>query len=416
MREMKDSGVEWIGKIPKDWEITKNKYIFEIRSGDAINKAYLIENGSYPVYGGGECIGFCNSYNVKEEKNKKFLLIGRVGARCGCITTINGACWATDNALIASSKILNKYYMHALVAANLNQLSDSNAQPLITATKILNLKMPNPSNDEKEKISMYLDKKCSEIDALATDIQKEITTLEQYKRSVITEAVTKGLDKDAEMKDSGVEWIGKIPKDWQICRLKYVLKEHLKYGATETGIDYDEALPRYIRITDITSNGKLRETGKLSLTEMKAKDFILKDKTILFARSGATVGKAFFYKKEYGRAAFAGYLISAVINEKILLPEWVYYYVNTFSYWEWINSVFSQSTIQNIGADKYSQMLIPICPEIDKQRQIILFLKAKCTEIDQMISDKQKQLSLLDSHKKSLIYEYVTGKKEVPPA
>lgn len=210
-----------------------------------------------------------------------------------------------------------------------------------------------------------------------------------------------------EMKDSGFEWIGKIPKDWIISKLKYELLEPMKYGASETGIDYDEKLYRYIRITDITSDGKLKHEGKLSLSESQAKDYVLLNNTVLFARSGGTVGKAFLYKEEYGKAAFAGYLISAVADNKKMNPKWLIYYTGSSAYMEWINRIFTQATIQNIGADKYSNMQIPI-PSLDEQYMIIDYLDTKCAEIDALTADIQTQIDTLEQYKRSVITEAVT--------
>ena len=210
-----------------------------------------------------------------------------------------------------------------------------------------------------------------------------------------------------EMKDSGIEWIGEIPINWTISRLKYTLSEPMKYGATETGIDFDETLFRYIRITDIDSNGKLKDTGKLSLTEQQAKGYELKDNTILFARSGGTVGKSFLYREKYGKSAFAGYLISAVANTELVLPKWIMYYSNSSAYWEWTNRIFTQATIQNIGADKYSNMPIPL-PDIQEQQAISAYLDKKCSEIDSLTADIQSQIETLEEYKRSVITEAVT--------
>ena len=139
----------------------------------------------------------------------------------------------------------------------------------------------------------------------------------------------------------------------------------------------------------------------------------MKDKSVLFARSGGTVGKTFLYKQQMGKAAFAGYLISAVSDYKKMIPEWLMYYTESFSYREWTNAIFTQATIPNIGADKYSNMPLPIAP-MEEQCRIIAFLDTKCEKIESVIADKRNQLEILDSYKKSLIYEYVTGKKEVP--
>ena len=209
------------------------------------------------------------------------------------------------------------------------------------------------------------------------------------------------------MKDSEIDYLGHIPFDWKVSRLKYSLKENMKYGASETGVDYDTSLCRYIRITDITADGQLKEEGKLSLTDAQAFGYELKDKTVLFARSGGTVGKSFLYKAEYGKSAFAGYLISAVANETVMLPEWLTYFTNSSAYWEWVNQVFTQATIQNIGADKYSNMPITIAP-IDEQEHIVSFLDAKCSEIDALSADIQSEIDTLEAYKQSVITEAVT--------
>ena len=210
-----------------------------------------------------------------------------------------------------------------------------------------------------------------------------------------------------EMKDSGIEWIGKIPAYWTIKRLKYALSVPMAYGASETGIEFEEDFPRYIRITDIDSEGKLKEEGKLSLSPQIALPYILSDKTVLFARSGGTVGKAFLYKEEYGKAAYAGYLISAVADEDIMYPEWLMYYTGSNSYFDWVQRVFTQATIQNIGADKYSNMPLPIAP-IQEQRIIIKHLNDKCSEIDEIKHSIDQEILMLENYKQSIISEAVT--------
>ena len=181
----------------------------------------------------------------------------------------------------------------------------------------------------------------------------------------------------------------------------------MKYGASEAGIDYDDTLPRYIRITDITSDGKLKDENKLSLGEKQSIGYILKDNTVLFARSGGTVGKTFLYRESFGKAAFAGYLISAVTEPTKMLPEWLIYFSNSSCYWEWVNQIFTQATIQNIGADKYSNMPIPIAP-IEVQKRIISYLDLKCSEIDGLSSNIQSEIDTLEAYKQSVITEAVT--------
>ena len=157
------------------------------------------------IYG----FSFANSYNTQN-----CILIGRVGANCGCITNISDKCWATDNALILKTSSNKNYMNYLLMASNLNDINESNAQPLITASKVLNFKIPFTCNiNEQQAIADFLDKKCEKIDKVIGKIEEQIQVLEDYKKSLITETVTKGLDKNVPMKDSGIDWIGNIPKN-----------------------------------------------------------------------------------------------------------------------------------------------------------------------------------------------------------
>ncbi len=269
-----------------------------------------------------------------------------------------------------------------------------------------------PPLEEQQAIAETLKQKCSEIDNLVSLQEKFIEELKSYKQSVITEAVTKGLNPDVPMKDSGIEWIGEIPERWQIITFKRLIQKPLQYGANEVGIMYNESLPRYVRITDISDNSLKEDIQKQSLTEEQAAGYILEDKDILFARSGGTVGKTFLYQSKYGNCAYAGYLIRAKIECSKCLPWFIYYYTQSYCYDEWKRQIFIQSTIQNIGADKYSMMEIPI-PPVTEQQEIADYLDKKCAEIDSLISLKQSKIEQLKEYKKSIIYEYVTGKKEV---
>ena len=218
----------------------------------------------------------------------------------------------------------------------------------------------------------------------------------------------------SEYKDSGVKWIGEIPGHWDCRKLKTLLLSPLQYGANASGVPYSEHLPRYIRITDITLEGKLKLSDKLSLSYEDAAKYILKDKDILFARSGASVGKTFLYKKEYGLSAFAGYLIKAELGKE-LIPELLFYFTQSDIYESWKNGIFIQSTIQNIGADKYSQLQIAI-PPLPEQEAIVTYLDSKVAKIDEYISIAEKKIAALEELKQTIIAEAVTRgiHKDVP--
>lgn len=208
------------------------------------------------------------------------------------------------------------------------------------------------------------------------------------------------------MKASGIPWIGLIGNEFSVYRLKFLLSEPLTYGANESGIPFDESLPRYIRITDISSDGKLKNDNKLSLSIEAAKDYLLKENDILLARSGASVGKAFIFKAEYGISAFAGYLIRARLKQNIS-SQYVFYYTQSALYDEWKKQTFIQSTIQNIGADRYNQLPV-VLPCRQKQDAIVARLNAECARIDAVMEQTRASIEEYKKLKQSIITEAVT--------
>ena len=208
-------------------------------------------------------------------------------------------------------------------------------------------------------------------------------------------------------RSSGVAALGAIPSHWTVTNLKRVLSEPLKYGATEPGDESDPDSPRYLRITDFDGDGSLRADTFVSLPEEIARHYYLRDGDVLFARSGATVGKTFLFRNYSGRACFAGYLIKASTARHKLTPEFLTYFTRSSAYDAWKDSIFTQATIQNIGADKYARL--PIClPPLPEQQRIAAYLDASCAAIDAAVAAKRRQLETLDDLRKSIIQRAVT--------
>jgi type I restriction enzyme S subunit len=208
-------------------------------------------------------------------------------------------------------------------------------------------------------------------------------------------------------KDSGIEWIGAIPAHWEVKRLKYLVNDKLKYGANESALYENREDPRYIRITDFGHNGKLKRDTFKSLPLQTAKEYLLESGDILLARSGATVGKTFQFKDYEGLACFAGYLIKASPNEKIVLSDFLYLYTKSSFYDGWKESIFNKATIQNIGADKYAFLEVPLPPK-SEQSKIANYLDKKTAEIDDLIAQKKKLLQLYKKEKEVIINQAVT--------
>lgn len=213
---------------------------------------------------------------------------------------------------------------------------------------------------------------------------------------------------------SDIQFIDKIPTHWELVKMKRVLNEPLKYGANESAELDDQELPRYIRITDFGNDGKLKDDTFKSLPIEQAKDYMLTEGDVLFARSGATVGKTFQFKNYVGVACYAGYLIKATPRKWQLDSDFLYYYTKSIAYEEWKNIIFTQATIQNIGADKYQYLDITL-PPLPEQRAIANYLDKACQRIDSIIEIKQKQLERIEGYFKTRIIETTTKglRKEV---
>ena len=423
-RKMKDSGIEWIGEIPEGWEVVKAKYLFAQRNEKGNSALVLLSpTQKYGVIPQSQLEGVVQVKESTDLRAFKTIHIGDFVISLRSFqggfefSNYEGVCSPAYQVFHATKDLSNDFFRYLFKSdgfiSKINSLTVGIREGKnIQYWDFSNMLLALPPKEVQIRSAQYLSAKCTEIDTMLSKTRSSIEEYKKLKQAVITQAVTKGVRGVREMKDSGVEWIGEIPTTYSICKLKYLLKNPLKYGANESGIPYSDSLPRYIRITDITPDGNLKCTGKLSLSEESAKDYILEDGDILFARSGATVGKTFIYYQSYGRSAYAGYLIKASLNNKVS-PKFVYYYTCSSLYEIWKNSIFIQSTIQNIGADRYANLPVPVPKTLQEQEEIADYLDAKCAEIDGLIAKKEQLVKELESYKKSLIYEVVTGKREV---
>jgi restriction endonuclease S subunit len=272
-----------------------------------------------------------------------------------------------------------------------------------------------PTFTEQRRIAVYLDKACTAIDGAIRAKRQQLEVLDVLRKSIIHRAVTRGLNEDVELKISGLEWIGNLLKHWKTEKLKRLLAEPLMYGTNEAAELDDPDLPRYIRITDFDDIGRLRADTFRSLPLEKAKGYDLSEGDLLFARSGATVGKAFLFTKYAGVACFAGYLIRARTDHRRLLPKYLYYYTKSPVYEGWKDQIFTQATIQNISATKYAYLPV-VLPPLLEQEQIVEFLDVMHVDLSKLAGNLNAQVASLEQYRKSLIHECVTGKRQITEA
>ena len=359
---------------------------------------------------------FCKK--VRPQKNDIFIVkSGATTGNCGIVTTDEEFSIWSPLALIRCDKIsvLQKFiYYYSLCYSFTHQVEQSwsyGTQQNIGMGVLGNLYVTLPSSNEQQSIVDYLDKECAQIDSIAADLEKQIALLQQYKKSLITETVTKGLDKSVPMKDSGVEWIGKIPEHWDVEPIKYRVTFH----NGDRGENYPSKSELQSEGIPFINAGHLEGDG-LNMDNM---DYISEEKyrimggvklrpeDILYCLRGS-VGKNAIVDMNQGTVASSLVAIRSVR----ILAEYLYYCLN--SHIEEVQRyLWDNGTAQpNLSADNLGKYKFCI-PPVEEQKAIVKYLNNICSQIDNLVIWKKKQLSTIQQHKKSLIYEYVTGKKRV---
>ena len=424
--EVKNSGINWLGDIPKSWTVGRVKDFYTLQTGftpDTKNDTYYDDvNGKLWV----NISDMGNSHYISETKKKisdwyiekfKPLIVPKgsllYSFKLSVGTVAIAGCDLYTNEAIASFLNNDK--------VNLNYLYYSsqvciihNANENIYGAKLLNQDLINnaiivfPPLSKQHKIAEYLDKVCGDIDEIVALQEQMIEELKAYKQSVITEAVTKGLNPNVPMRNSGIDWIGEIPEGWKILQTKRIVHSHLQGYYDADG--YAMSGYRLLRITDLLNDGNLTLKNAPFVKETpKIKDFILQRGDFCFARTGGA-GSFGYISDDVEPAVFASYLIRFRFfgqNNNFLR-----YYFLSYSFISEVNTLIHGGVNKNIHAENIMETHLPI-PPILEQSAIAYYLDGKCSEIDSLIAIKQVKIEELKEYKKSIIYEYVTGKKEV---
>lgn len=419
--ELDSSGVVWLQDKPLHWRIKRLKF-----STDLINNKVSVEESPLPYFGlehieswtGRKIDGeISNSEGLASSFLAGDVLFGKLRPYLAKVHLAQQNGLISSEALVVRSKAelhaeFLKYYMLSRAFINIVDSSTYGSKmPRASWDFIGNLPVLLPEIDEQQAIARFLDFKTAQIDALIAKQQALLDKLAEKRIALISHAVTKGLDPSVPMKDSKAAWLGDIPSRWEAKRLKFVISEPLKYGANEAAELTDPDLPRYIRITDVNDDGTLREETFRSLPQDVADNYLLSDGDILLARSGATVGKSFIYKPSWGVAAYAGYLIRARMCDT-MDADFTYLFLQSSCYWQWLNSVFIQATIQNVSAEKYANLVVPV-PPIDEQLDIVSHLLVQLNRIDEQRERAGSVVDRLVEYRAAVITNAVTGKIDV---
>ena len=433
MREMKDSGIEWIGELPIGWETRKIKYVATLngRIGwQGLTSSEYCDDGAYLITGinfdNGQ-IDWSTCVHVPMERwaeapqiqiQNGDLLITKDGTVGKVAIVSNMPSETSLNSgvlLIRTVDSCYKKYLFWILQSEIfwkwfNTINAGNSTIIhLYQYDFCNFSFPFPKYSLQCNIANYLDRKCSQIDAIIARQQEVIEKLKAYKLSVITEAVTKGLKPDVPMKDSGVEWIGEIPEHWILNKLKYL---SLDIG------DGIHATPTYdVNIYFVNGNNIGEEylvfkedTNAISDTEYASYKLpLLTENTVFITLNGATYGKTSFY---HGEKVLLGKSAGFITLKSTESREFIRYYLQSYTAKLIMDLSLLGSTIANLSLRTLRDFVIPYPPK-EEQIQIVNHLNNRTSGIDAAISKKKKIVDELIDYKKSLIYEVVTGKKEV---
>ena len=432
----KESGVEWLGEVPKHWEVSLLKRRYQVTLGKMLKSNQTSSNETEEFYlraanihwRGVDTTDVKRMWFTPEEKNKLKLCKGDLlvseGGDVGRSALWNDeieGCYIQNsiNRIRAREDADTRflfYWMYFIKYADyIDMICNKATIAHFTVEKVEATPCVYPPLEEQKQIAAFLDKETAKIDTLIDKQEQLITLLQEKRQAIISHAVTRGLNPNVKMKDSGIEWLGEVPAHWEVKKLKHIVTKPLMYGANEAAIDDDRDQPRFVRITDIRNNGTLREDTFRSLPWHLAKPYMLREGDVLLARSGATVGKSFIYSSDWDECCFAGYLIKASIDISKASPYWFYRYTESDYYWNWISSTLIQATIQNVSAEKYNNFSLCIPPK-QEQKQIAAFLDSETTKIDTLIEKCETAIELLKERRTALISAAVTGKIDVRDA
>lgn len=403
MREMKDSGVETIQFVPQSWRYIRLKHLCKVQTGNEDTQNADPE-GEYPFYVRSPKQERCCRYTFEGEG----ILVAGDGAGAGRTFHHAFGKYAVHQRvyILSDFKFAPRFvylFLSNLFPYDMDRGSAQSTVPSIRQPMLLNFPLFLPKEEEAINIIEYLDTKAAKVDALIANVQAQIEKLKAYKQSLITEVVTKGLDPTVPMKDSGVEWIGDVPVDWQIIKFKYIatIKSNLVNPALY--LDYPQVSPENIE----KGAGKLLQCQTVKEVGVESYNHLFFSGQIIYSKVRPILNKVVIAPFD-GLCSADMYPIETAINKNYLL-----YFMLSNIFLSQVKLVTENRVkMPKINQEEISRIIV-CCPPNAAQEEIVIYLDKKCAQIVRLIAIKQAKIEKLEQYKRSLIYEYVTGKKEV---
>lgn len=428
MRKMKDSGIEWIGEIPEGWEVSKLKYLGRYVNGYPFKPDDWGDEGR-PIIRIQDLTGSNDSPNYYDGDIDAKYHIKNGDILVSWAATLDAFIWNKGDGLlnqhifkaIPQEEKITSYFFFWMIKEAMQNMNNDNKHGIfmqhVTLDVFNNFSVPLPPLSEQKRIATYLFQKISEADIMLDDTLSSITGYKKLKQAVITQAVTKGVRGEREMKDSGVEWIGEIPVEWRKTQLRHCAT--IKSGIT-LGKSYSKdtvLIERpYLRVANVQGGYvDLNDLATIEVTPDEDLKYRLHSGDVLMTEGGDRdkLGRGCVWHGEIEPCLHQNHVFAVQTNETILLPEFLEYLTAS----DVGRSYFDVTAIKttNLACTSSSKVLaftIPL-PPIEEQIEIVSFIKKRSLELNKLIMKKELLVQELESYKKSLIYEVVTGKREV---
>ena len=407
--ELKDSGVEYWGYIPQNWQLASAKFFVSISNGSDPKT-----DGEIPVYGSGK-----GSFRTcGESKDGPAVLLGRKGT-VDIPQYIEGKYWNVDTAFDVKAKYgySLRFFYYLSTCFDYKRYSTQTALPSMTQSNYNSMRIVVPSLSEQNSINNYLDDRCSKIDTIIAEAKASIEEYKELKQAVITQAVTLGIKKNRPLKDTNILWIGKMPCDWQIAELKF-------FASIKSGITLGQKYPAgaklvempYLRVANVQGEYvDLSDVKTIQVLPEEVDKYRLEAGVVLMTEGGDRdkLGRGCVWHGEIDPCLHQNHIFALTTKPGKLLPEY-FSHVTTSEvarcYFDY--TAKKTTNLANTNSSTIMNFRLPI-PPIEEQREIVQYLDKRIKTLNEMISEKQSLIEDLEAYKKSLIYEVVTGKRKV---
>lgn len=410
----KDSGVEWLGKVPEHWQVSSIKHLSSIRTGNK-DSIHVEEDGKYPFFLRSKKIEKINSYSFDGEA----VLTAGDGDVGEIVHYINGKFDFHQRVYMMSNfkKVQGRFFYYYFYSLFKKVAKDGRAKTTVDSLRkshFDNFFMTIPELKEQSQIVSFLDSETSRIDNLIAKQEKLIEMLEEHRKSVISHTVTKGLDHNVKMKDSGIEWLGEVPEHWEVRPLRYL-------GNCQNGInigaEYFGYGSPFISYGDVYRNPELPTVfdGLVQSTENDKRIYSVQRGDVLFTRTSETIEEIGFSSTcltDVKDATFAGFVIRFRPKKNTLLPEYSKYYFRNILLRAFFVKEMNLVTRASLSQALLKKLAVPL-PSLEEQSQIVSFLNTKTSRIDDLIAKQKELIAKLKDYRTSIIFHAVTGKIDV---